>query len=71
MDIYSMVPKPVLCCFDCVLGVIVLLQGKPLAKILNPLDQVFINDMSVLFIVQLPMHPEQALNSQRAMFVLG
>lgn len=68
MDIYSMVPKPVLCCLDCVLGVIVRSQGEPLAKseILSPLGPVFIKDMSVLFTVQLPMHPYQAVNYQRA-----
>ena len=49
-DILSLVPKPFLCCLSCVLRVIVLLEGEPLpqSEVLSALEQVFINDLSVL-----------------------
>ena len=42
--IQRLVLKPLLCCLDCVLRVIVLLEGEPLpqSEILSALEQVFI-----------------------------
>lgn len=39
-NIHRAAPKPLLCCFGCVLQVIVLLEDEPLAQfeVLSPLD---------------------------------
>ena len=56
-DIHRIVPKPVLRCLGCVLSVIVLLEGEPLAQpeVLSALEQVFIKDISVQF----SLNPDQ------------
>ena len=48
-------------CLDCVLRVIVLLEGEPSAQseVLSALDQVFIENISVLCTVQLSFKPDQ------------
>ena len=53
-----LVPKPLLCCFDCVLRVIVLLEGEPwhYSEGLSALEQVFIKDLSVLCSVHLSLN---------------
>jgi hypothetical protein len=42
-DIQRLVPKPLLCCLGCVLGVVVRLEGEPLpqSEVLSDLEQVF------------------------------
>ena len=49
------VPKPLLCCFGCVLRVVVLLEGEPSpqSEVLSALEQVFIKDLSILLSVHL------------------
>jgi hypothetical protein len=50
-DIRRLVPKPLLLrCLDCVLRVVVLLEGEPSpqSEVLCALEQVFIKDLSVL-----------------------
>ena len=49
-DIQRLVSKPLLSCLDCVLSVIVQLEGEPLpqSEVLSTLEQVFIKDLSVL-----------------------
>ena len=62
-DIHRVVPKPLLHCLGCVLRVVVLLEGEPLAQseVLSALDQVFMKDISVLCSNQLSLNPEQSL----------
>ena len=59
-DIQRLVPKPLLCCLGCVLSVIVLLEGEPSpqSEVLSALEQVFINDPSVLYSVHLCLDPD-------------
>ena len=54
-DIQRLVPKPLLRCLDCVLRVIVLLEGEPSpqSEVLSTLGQVFSKDLSVLNSVHL------------------
>ena len=58
-DIQRLAPKPLLHCLDCVLRVIVLLEGKPSpqSEVLSRLEQVFIKDLSVLC-VHFPLDPD-------------
>jgi hypothetical protein len=53
--IQSLVPKPLLHCLDCVFRVVVLLEGEPSPQTgtLSTLEQVFMNDLSVLGSVHL------------------
>ena len=53
-------PKPVMCCFGCVLKVIVLLEGEPSpqAEFLSTLEPVFIKDPSALCSVHLCLDPD-------------
>ena len=46
-DILRLVPKPLLRCLDCVLRVIVLLEGEPLpqSEVLSALKPIFIKDL--------------------------
>ena len=55
-DIHRGVPKPLLCYLGCVLRVVVLLEGE----VLSALDQVFIQEISVLCSIQLSLNPDQA-----------
>ena len=59
-DIQRLVPKPLLHCLDCVLRVVVLLEGEPLpqSEVLSALEQVFIKDLSVLCSVHLSLDPD-------------
>ena len=59
-DIQRLVPKALLCCLGCVLRVLVLLEGEhlPQSEVLIALDQVFINDLSVLCSVHLSLDPD-------------
>ena len=53
--------EPLLCCcLDCVLRVVVLLEGEPSpqSEVLSALEQVFIKDLSVLCSVQLSLDPD-------------
>ena len=52
--------KPLLRCLGCVLWVVVLLKGEPLAQleVLSALEQVFIKDLSVLCSVHLSLDPD-------------
>ena len=61
-DIHRVVPKPLLRCLGPVLRVIVLLEGEPLAQseVLSALDQVLIQDISVLRCIQLSLNPDQS-----------
>ena len=58
-DIQRLVLKPLLCSLGCVLGVVVLLEGEPSpqSEVLSALEQVFINDLSVLCSV-LSLNPD-------------
>ena len=58
-DIQRLVLKPLQCCLGCVLRVVVLLEGEPSpqAEVLCSLEQVFINDLSVLCSVHLCLNP--------------
>ena len=49
-DIQRLVPKPFLHCLDCMLSVIVLLEGEtsPQSEVLSALEQVFIKDICTL-----------------------
>lgn len=55
----GVVPNLLLRCLGCVLRVIVLLKGEPSAQseVLSALDHVFIQDISVLYSVQLFLQP--------------
>ena len=59
-DIQRLVPKPLICCLDCLLSVVVLLEGEPSPKsvVLSALEQVFIKDFSVLSSVHLSLGTE-------------
>ena len=59
-DIQRLVPKPLLCCLDYVLRVIVLLEGEPLpqSEVMSALEQVFIKDLAVLCSVHLSLDPD-------------
>ena len=57
-DIHRVVPKPLLPCLGCVLWVIVLLEGEPLA--LSAVDQVFIKDVSALCSIQLSLNTDHS-----------
>jgi hypothetical protein len=59
-DIQRLFRKSLLRCLDCVLRVIVLLEGEPSAQseVLRALEQVFIKDMSLLFSVNLSLDPD-------------
>ena len=59
-DIQRLVPKPLLPCLGCGIGVVVLLEGKPLhqSEALSTLGQVFIKDLSVLCTVHLSLDPD-------------
>ena len=59
-DIQRLVPEPLLRCLGCVLRVFVLLEGEPLpqSEVLSALEQVFINDLSVLSSVHLSLDPD-------------
>ena len=59
-DIQRIVPKPLLRCLGCVLMVVVLLEGEPSpwSEVLGSLEQVFINDLSVLSSVLLSLDPD-------------
>ncbi len=65
--IHRVVPKPLLCCLGCVLKIIVLLEGEPLAQsvVLSTVKQVFIEDISVLCSIQLSLNPDQSPSSCR------
>ncbi len=53
---------PLLCCLGCVLRVIVMLEGEPLAQseVLSAVEQVFIENISVLCSIQLSLNPDQS-----------
>ena len=59
-DIQRLVLKPFLRCLDCVLRVVVLLEGEPLpqSEVLSTLEQVFIKVLSVLCSVHLSLNPD-------------
>ena len=59
-DIQRLVPKSLLQSLGCVLRVIVLLEGEPLpqSEVLSTLEQVFINNLSVLCSVYLSLDPD-------------
>ena len=57
-DIYRVVPEPPLHYPACVLGVIVLMEGGPLAQ---SEVQVFIKDIYILFSVQLSLNSDHSL----------
>ena len=59
-DIQRLVPKPLLCCLGCVLRVVVRLEGEPSpqCEVLSALEQVFINDLSVLRSDHLSLIPD-------------
>ena len=59
-DIQRLVPKPLLRCLGCVLRVVVLLEGEPSpqSEVQSALEQVFINDLSVLCSVHLCLDPD-------------
>jgi hypothetical protein len=59
-DIRRLVPKLLLRCLDCVLRVIVLLEGElePQSEVLSTLEQVFIKDLSVLCSIYLSLDPD-------------
>ena len=59
-DIQRPVPMPLMVYLGCVLRVIVLLEGEPSPKseVLSALEQVFINDLSVLSSVHLCLDPD-------------
>jgi hypothetical protein len=59
-DIQRLLPKPVLCCLGCVHTV--LLEGKlsPQSEVLRALEQVFIEDLFVLFSVHLCLDPDSS-----------
>ena len=56
-DIQRLIPKPLLHCLGCVLRVVVLLEGEtsPQSEVRSALEQVFINDLSVLCSVDLSL----------------
>uniref|UniRef100_A0A8C7RC61 Uncharacterized protein n=1 Tax=Oncorhynchus mykiss TaxID=8022 RepID=A0A8C7RC61_ONCMY len=58
--VYRLVPKPLLCCLDCALTVVVLLEGELSAQseVLSALEQVFMKDLSVLCSVHLSLDPD-------------
>ena len=58
-----LVPKPLLHCLDCVLRVVVLLEGEPSphqSEVLIALQNVFIKDLSVLRFVHLSLVPDKS-----------
>ena len=59
-DIQRLVQKPLLRCLDCVLRVIVLMEGEPSpqSEVLSALEQVLIKDLSVLCSVHLSLDPD-------------
>ena len=59
-DIQRLISKPLLHCLGCVLRVIVLVEGEPSpqSEVLSTLDQVFINDLSILCSVHLSLDPD-------------
>ena len=59
-DIQRLVPKLLLHCLGCVLRVIVLLEGEPSSQseVLNALEQVFLNGLSVLYSIHLSLDPK-------------
>jgi hypothetical protein len=59
-DIQRLVPKPLLHCLGYVFRVVVLLEGEPptQSEVLSALEQVFINDLSVLCSVNLCLNPD-------------
>ena len=61
-EIHRVVSKPLICCLAVVFMVIALLEGEPSAQseVLNPLDLVFIKDVSVHCSVQLSPDPGQS-----------
>ena len=61
-DIQRLVLKPLLHCLDCVLSVVVLLEGEPSpqSEVLSALEQAFIKDLSVLCSVDLSLNPDES-----------
>ncbi len=59
---HGVVVKPLLCYFSCVLGVIVLLEGKPSAQseVLSTLEKVFVQDIPVLGRIHLSLDCNQS-----------
>ena len=59
-DIQRLASKLLLHCLGCVLRVVVLLEGEPSPQsgILSALEQVFINDLSVLGSIHLSLDPD-------------
>ena len=59
-DIQRLVPEPVLHFLDCVLWVVVLLEGEPSpqSEVLSALDQVFIKDLSILCSIHIYLDPD-------------
>ena len=55
-----LVLKPLLRCLDCVLWVVVLLEGElsPQSEVLSALEQVLIKDRSVLYCIHLSLDPD-------------
>ena len=58
--IQRLVPKPILHCLGCVLGVVVLLDVEPSyqSEVLSGLEQVFIKNLSVLCSIHLCLDPD-------------
>ena len=58
-DIQRLVLNPLLRCLDCVLKVVVLLEGEPSPKseVLSAVEQFFIKDLSVLCSIHLSLDP--------------
>jgi hypothetical protein len=56
-DIQRLVPKPLLHCLGCVLGVVVLLEGEPSpqSEVMSALELGFFKDLSVLCSVHLSL----------------
>ena len=59
-DIQRLVTKPLLHCLGCVLKVVVLLEGEPSpqSEFLSALDQIFINNLSVLCSIHHSLYPD-------------
>ena len=59
-DIQRLVPKQLLHCGGFVLRVVVLLEGEPSpqSEVLSPLEQVFMEDISILCSVHLCLDPD-------------
>jgi len=60
--IHSVVPEPLVCCPGCVLRVIVMLEGEPLAQseALSTVEQISIEDLFVLCSIHLSLNPDQS-----------